>query len=191
MKVLITGNRNKDMAKEIVDIFESSGHSCHCVSRSNGYDFEMGPASVISDITELSLNFDIFINLYANFFFNASVLSHKIFTFWYERGFSDNYIINIGSDTDRVKKGSKSLYHYEKRTLRDMSAGHSILSVWKEAPRVTYISFGTMENRSEEHPGRKCLKLREVAEYIYWITQQPKHLHIHELAISPIQNRDD
>ncbi len=187
MKVLITGNRNEHLAKEVVNIFESSGHSCHCVSRSNGYDFEPDPIEVISAITELSLDFDIFINLFSNFFFNASVLSHKIFNLWFDKGFSDRRIINIGSDTDRVKKGKKNLHHYEKRTLRDMSTGHSILSVWNKAPKVTYISFGAMENRKEDHPGRKYLKLREVAEYIYWVTQQPNHLHIDELCISHIQ----
>ena len=187
MKVLITGNKNENLAKEVVNIFESSGHLCHCVSRSNGYDFEPDPIGVISDITELSLNFDIFINLYSNFFFNSCVLSHKIFSLWYEKGFSQKHIINIGSDTDRVKKGSKNLHHYEKRALRDISAGHSIMSVWNKAPKVTYISFSTMENRNEDHPGRKCLKLKEAAEYIHWVIQQPKHLHVDEICIRVIQ----
>ena len=187
MKVLITGNRNKGLSKAVVEIFESSGHSCHCVSRSNGYNFKSTPLSVISDIVELSLGFDIFINLYSNFFFNASLLSHKVFKRWYTDKFSDRRIINIGSTTDRVTKGKSNLYHYEKKTLREMSTGFSLLSVWDQAPKVTHISFGTMENRSEDNPGRKCLSLKEVAEYIYWITQQPTHLHINELSIDPVQ----
>ncbi len=191
MKGLITGNRNKSLTKAVVKVFEENGHSCHCVSRSNGYDFESDPISVISDIVKLSLSFDVFINLYSNFFFNASVLSHKVFNRWYSNKYSNRRIINIGSTTDRVTKGKSNLYHYEKKILREMSTGHSLLSVWDQAPKVTCISFGTMENRSEKHPGRKCLNFKEVAGYIYWITQQPTHLHINELSIDPVQKKNE
>ena len=187
MKILITGNRKKDLSAQVVDVFENKGHSCHCVSRENGYDFSKNPYSVISKIVELSLDFDVFINLYANYFFNASILSHKIFNLWSDKDFSERRIINIGSTTDRVKGGKRNLYHYEKRVFREMSAGHSILSVWNQAPRVTHVSFGTMENRSENNPGRKCLGLREAAEYVYWVFQQPACLHINEISIDPVQ----
>ena len=190
MKILIIGNLKEGLAKAVAEIFKKNGHHCHGVSRSNGYDFEPDPISLIHDIAELSLNFDVFINLYSNFFFNSSILAHKVFHFWYERGFSNRLIINIGSTTDRVTKEKTNLYHYEKKALREISTGFGLLKTLDNAPKVTYISFGTMENRSEDHPNRKCLTLNESAEYIYWLTQQPDHIHINELSIDPLQNSE-
>ena len=190
MKVLMTGNPKKGLAKAVAEVFQKNSHHCHGVSRSNGYDFEPDPISVIDDIVELSSDFDVFINLYSNFSFNASILALKMFHSWYKKGFSDRHIINIGSTTDRVTKGKSNIYHYEKKALREMSAGLSLLSIWNGAPKVTYISFGTMENHIEDHPGRKCLTLKEAAEYIHWIAQQPGHLHINELSIDPIQQKN-
>ncbi len=100
-------------------------------------------------------------------------------------------ITNIGSTTDRVTGGKSNLYHYEKKALRQMSAGHSILSIWDQAPKVTHVSFGFMENRSDENPGRKCLSLKEVAGYIYWVAQQPAHININELSIDPVQDKNE
>lgn len=183
----MTGNRDKDLCKFLVDTFESRGHECHCLSRANGYDFSDNPYGVISRVQKISEDYDLFINLYANYFFNASLLAHKIFNHWYDKGFSEKRIFNIGSTTDRVRKGKKNLYHYEKTILREMSSGHSLLSVWDKAPKVTHISVGTMENRSQDNPGRKCLSLKEVAKYIYWVTEQPKHIHINEISLDPVQ----
>ncbi len=184
---MMTGNRDKDLCQFIVQRFESEGHSCQCFSRSNGYDFENNPTEVIARIIKEVESADVFINLYANYFFNASVLAHKLFNKWLEKGYSDRRIINIGSTTDRVQRGKRNLYHYEKRILREMSSGHSMLSVWDQAPKVTHLSIGTMENRAQVNPGRKCLNMETVADYVYWVTQQPKDIHINELSIDPVQ----
>ena len=187
MKILITGNTKKGLAKAVAEIFKKDGHYCHGVSRSNGYDFKKNAPLLIHKIAEFSLDFDVFINLYSSFFFYTSTLAHRVFCFWYERGLSDRRIINIGSTTDRVTKGKVNIYHYEKKALREISTGLSLLSVLDNAPKVTYISFGTMENRNEDHPGQKCLTLKEVAKYVYWVTQQPPHLHVNELSVDPLQ----
>jgi hypothetical protein len=187
MTVMLTGNRDKDLAHHIVQRFEQEGHSCHCFSRANGYDFEDNPTGVIARIVKQADQADVFINLYANYFFNSSVLAHKLFNRWLEKGWSHKRIINIGSTTDRVQRGKRNLYHYEKRILREMSSGHSMLSVWDQAPKVTHFSFGTMENRADSNPGRRCLSMPLVADYVYWLTQQPAEIHINELSIDPVQ----
>ncbi len=187
MNVMMTGNRDKDLCRYIVKRFEAEGHNCRCFSRSNGYDFKDNPTEVIARVIKEVESADIFINLYTIYFFNASVLAHKLFNQWLEKGYSDRRIINVGSTTDRVQRGKRNLYHYEKRILREMSSGHSILSVWDQAPKVTHLSIGTLENRAEDNPGRKCLDMQKVADYIYWLTQQPKDIHINELSIDPVQ----
>lgn len=188
MNVMMTGNPSKDLCEPIVKKFEAEGHSCQCFSRANGYDFEEDPHGVIRQIVKKAENADLFINLYANFFFNGSLLAHKLFNHWLEQGYSERQIINIGSTTDRVQRGKKNLYHYEKRILREMSSGHAMIGVWDQGPKVTHLSFGTLENRANKNPGRKCLSLKQAADYIYWVANQPDGVHINELSVDPIQN---
>lgn len=184
---MMTGNREKDLCKAIVQRFEREGHECYCFSRANGFDFEKNPSDVISRLVKEADNADVFINLYANYFFNASVLAHKLFNDWQKKEYGQRRIINIGSTTDRVQRGKTNLYHYEKRILREMSSGHAMLSVWDQAPKVTHLSVGTMENRADNNPGRKCLAMDRVADYVYWIVSQPAEVHINELSIDPVQ----
>lgn len=188
MKVLMTGNRNKDLASEIVKVFESAGHPCMCLSRENGYDFQDNPHKTIHRVVEMAADYDLFINCYANYFFYQSTLTYKLFQDWREKKFKDKRIITIGSTTDRVQRGPMNLYHFEKRTLREMCSGLSMDRVWgTEAPFVSYISVGTLENKKEKHPDRETLPLHKVAEYIFWLTQQPEGIHINELSLDPIQ----
>lgn len=188
MKIMMTGNREKDLCRSIVAKFESEGHECFCMSRANGFDFSENPTGVIARVVDEADKADIFINLYANYFFHASVLAHKLFNDWLEKGYSDRRIIHIGSTTDRVQRGKRNLYHYEKRILREMSSGHAMIGVWEKGPKVTHLSIGTMENRAKDNPGRQCLSLDQVANYVYWLTQQPKEIHVNELSIDPIQS---
>lgn len=186
MKILITGNRNKDLCATLVPLLEEAGHECTCVSRETGYDFEKGDG-VIHDVAKLADSHDVFINMYANYFFKASLLALKIQKRWHEKGLSDRRIINVGSTTDRVKKGKNNLYHYEKIALRELSSGLALIGVWEKGPKVTHISFGTLANRSADNPGRKCLDMKSASDYIMWLLQQPKHIHINEISIDPVQ----
>ncbi len=187
MKILITGNRKKDLCCEIVKAFEREGHVCLTISRENGYDFSENPYGLIKKIVTLADDYDCFVNLYANYFFNQSLLAHKIFCDWYDKGYLDRRIINIGSTTDRVHRGKRNLYHFEKRALRELSSSLSLQSVWDNAPLVTHLSFGTLDNRAEQNPGRKTLSLEKVAEYVIWLINQPKGIHINELSLDPLQ----
>ena len=187
LKIAITGNRNKDLCKPLVEKLESLGHECRCFSRESGYDFSNEPYAVIGDLVKEIEPADIFINLHAVYFFNQTLLAHKVYQNWADKGLNNKWMINVGSTTDRVKRGKTNLYHYEKLALRDFSAGLSMCGVWGEAPRVSHISVGTLSNRQDKHPDRKTLDVETAAEYIVWILQQPKNLHVNELSIDPVQ----
>lgn len=186
MRILITGNRNKDLCGELVPLLEAQGHSCTCVSRETGYNFEDGDG-VIHNIVKLADEHDMFINMYANYFFKSVLLAQRVQQSWHKKGYSDRRIINIGSTTDRVKKGKSNLYHYEKLALRELSSGLALMGVWEKAPKVSHISFGTLDNRAGDNPGRKCLDMKSAAQYILWIIAQPPHININEVSIDPIQ----
>lgn len=187
MKILMTGNPTKDLCSEIVKILQAKGHECLCVSRATGHDFEKDPGGTIKKVVELSESSDIFINLYANYFFNATVMANKVYNNWVTQGMSDKRMINVGSTTDRVRKGKSNLYHYEKLALREWSNGLALNGVWNGGPKVSHISFGTLDNKSDKHPDRKCLSMKSAAEYLCWIIDQPKDININELSIDPIQ----
>ena len=97
------------------------------------------------------------------------------------------HIINVGSTTDRVKKGGAWLYNAEKKALRDYSNTLALTGVWSNGPKISYISFGTLSNNQQKHPTRKCMEIDQAAEYIKWLVDQPKHLNINELSIDPMQ----
>ena len=185
MKVLITGNRKKDLCAEVVKLLEARGHECTCVSRETGYDFSSDDA--LHAVVKLSDNHDVFINMYAGFFFKASVLALKVQNRWHQKGLSDRRIINIGSTTDRVKKGKTKLYHYEKLALRDLSSGLSLVGVWEKGPKVSHISFGTLSNRTAENPGRKCIDMAVAAKYVMWLLEQPPEISVNEISVDPVQ----
>ena len=100
------------------------------------------------------------------------------------------YIINVGSTIDRFNKGTDWLYSAEKKALRDFSDSLSKQSVWTNGPRVTLISFGSLSNVQHKHPDRTCLPIEITANYIKWLIDQPKELHIHEISIDPIQKNN-
>ena len=61
---------------------------------------------------------------------------------------SEAHIVCIGSTTDRTKKGQAWLYSAEKKALRDYCNSLSLVGVWHSGPKVSYISFGTLDNTS-------------------------------------------
>ena len=186
MKVLITGNREKDLCKNTTELLEANGHTVETLSRTN--DWDLGKWEVIPKVIEKAEDCDVFINMFANWRFNATLISYYMFKEWEKKKYNDRLILNIGSTTDRVKRAKTNLYHYEKLAFRDMSAGLAMAGVWaKDTPRVTLLSVGTMDNRAENNPGRKTLNMDKVANYILWILEQPKEIHINELSIDPMQ----
>lgn len=186
MLVGITGNRDKDLCKYLVQRLESKGHSTVCFSRSTGYDF--GDKDTIKRVINDAQDVDVFVNLYANFFFQQTMLAHQLWHHWVEQGANNKRIINVGSTTDNVRRGKVNRYHHEKLALKEMSNALGIVGVWENAPKVSHISFGTLHNRQEDNPGRNTMGLDLAAHYIEWLLCQPEDVNINTLSIDPIQN---
>jgi NADP-dependent 3-hydroxy acid dehydrogenase YdfG len=98
------------------------------------------------------------------------------------------HIICVGSTTDRLSDGKPWIYNAEKKALRDYSNTLALGGVWKDRPKITYISFGTMSNNQHKHPERNCLDIDHAASYIKWIVDQPRDININELSIDSMQD---
>ena len=179
--MIITGNQNEGLAKSLAKLYPDA----EFISRETGYDF--GKKLDMERCAEAVIAHDVFINCSALFRFNQTSLLDIV----YKKCILEKHschIINIGSTTDRVKKGGAWLYNAEKKALRDYSNTLGLTGVWATGPKVSYISFGTLSNNQEKHPDRKCMNIDTAAEYIKWIVDQPKHFTINEMSIDPMQS---
>ena len=180
--MIITGNKKFGLANALSKIYPYAEY----VSRSTGFD--LAKKDHQERLAEKVIEHDVFINCSALFKFNQTNLLSIVYSYCQEHKASP-FIINIGSTTDRVKKGGSWLYNAEKKALRDYSNSIGITGVWDTGPKVCYISFGTLSNNQEKHPGRQCMDLDKAAEYIQWIVEQPKEICINEISIDPMQNK--
>ena len=178
--MLITGNKTTGLAGELSKLYPDA----EFCSRSNGYDLSTKLDQ--ERLAELVCKHDVFVNCAALYKFNQTTLLNIV----YHKCVLEKHnchIINIGSTTDRVKKGGAWLYNAEKKALRDYSNTLGLTGVWSNGPKLSYISFGTLSNNQEKHPNRQTIDITVAAEYIKWIATQPKHLCINELSIDPMQ----
>ena len=178
--MIITGNKNFGLAKSLAKLYPDA----EFCSRDTGYDF--GKKLDMERLAEAVINHDTFINCSALFRFSQTSLLDIV----YKKCILENHschIINVGSTTDRVKKGGAWLYNAEKKALKDYSNTLGLTGVWASGPKISYISFGTLTNNQEKHPNRKVMDIDVAAEYIKWIVDTPKHLNINELSIDPMQ----
>ena len=178
--MIITGNKNEGVSSALATLYPDA----EFISRSTGYDF--GKKVDMERCAEAVIHHDVFINCSALFRFNQTSLLDIV----YKKCILENHqchIINIGSTTDRVKKGGAWLYNAEKKALRDFCNSLGIHGVWGYSPLVTLISFGSLSNVQDKHPDRKCMPIAKAAEYIHWLLKQPADLHINEISIDPLQ----
>ncbi len=178
--MIITGNKNEGVAGALAKLYPNA----EFCSRQNGYDLSRKVDQ--ERLAALVCEHDVFVNCAALFKFNQTTLLNIV----YHKCVLEKHnchIINIGSTTDRVKKGGAWLYNAEKKALRDYSNTLGLTGVWASGPKVTYVSFGTLSNNAEKHPDRKLLEMDQAAQYIKWIADQPKGLVINELSIDPMQ----
>lgn len=180
MTVLVSGNPNKGLAQSIAKIYPDA----EFVYKSAGCDLTSHDGQL--HFANLALNYDVIIINAALWKFQQVVLLDIVHKTLVEHG-KQAHIVCIGSTTDRVKKGTMWLYNADKKALRDYSNSLSILGVWDNKPRVSYISFGTLSNNQHKHPDRICMDIDVAASYIKWIIDQPAELHINELSIDPVQ----
>jgi len=178
--MIITGNNKIGLSGALAKIYPDA----EFCSRTTGYDF--GKKADQERLAEAVLAHNVFVNCAALYKFNQSVMLNIV----YHKCILENHnchIINIGSTTDRVKKGGAWIYNAEKKALRDYSNTLGLNGVWSNGPKISYISFGTLDNNQEKHPTRKTMSIDTAAEYIKWIIDQPAHLNINELSIDPMQ----
>jgi NADP-dependent 3-hydroxy acid dehydrogenase YdfG len=183
-KILVAGNANYGLAKELYNLYPDATF----MSRSTGYDLTSAEGQ--AKASALMLDCDIFINCSALWKFNQTVLLDKLYKFAVENN-KCPYIICIGSTTDRVKKGGAWLYNAEKKALRDYCNTLGIAGVWEGKPKVTLISYGSLSNVSEKHPTRTCLDITVAASYIKWLIDQPNYICINEISIDPLQKLNE
>jgi short-subunit dehydrogenase len=179
--MLISGNKTKGLAEELYNLFPDAIF----YSRQNGYDLTTKEGR--ENFSKESVYHDIIIINSALWQFQQTVLLDTVYKSLLDaKKFA--HVICIGSTTDRVKNGKAWLYNAEKKALRDYSNTLSIAGVWGNTPKVSYISFGTLNNNQNKHPDRKCLTVKEAAEYIKWLIDQPKHVNINEISVDPMQD---
>lgn len=180
--ILISGNKHNGLSSSIGKLFESD--SVTYASRSTGYDLTTHDGRNL--FAETAISHDTIIVNAALWQFQQTVLLDKVYKTLNDAS-SEAHIVCIGSTTDRVKKGGSWLYNAEKKALRDYCNSLSILGVWAGGPRVSYISFGTLSNNQHKHPDRTCMDIDRAAQYVKWIVDQPRDLHINEISIDPMQ----
>jgi NADP-dependent 3-hydroxy acid dehydrogenase YdfG len=181
VKIIVAGNKNYGVSKEIFNIYPEAFFA------SRNTDFDLTTLKDQQRISELVLEYDVFINCSALWKFNQTVLLDIVYKKCVENNHNP-YIICIGSTTDRVKKGGAWLYNAEKKALRDYCNTLGLNGVWGKAPKITLISFGSLSNVQEKHPGRKCMPIERTAGYIKWLLEQPKDICINEISIDPMQS---
>ena len=181
-KILVAGNSNYGLAEGLKESLKE--HDVTFISRSCGYDLTKAEQQL--QFAEMAMGYDVVILCSALWKFNQTLLLES--TYKRSKAISKkNHIIAIGSTTDRVMKATDWLYNAEKKALRDYCNSLGLNGVWNEGPRVSYISFGTLSNMQEKHPGRNTITIQDAANYITWLVEQPAYLHVNEISIDPLQ----
>lgn len=181
MKVSVTGNPGYGLAAEISKLYPDTTF----YSRKTGYDLTTKAGQ--EQMAEIAARSEVFINCAALYKFNQTVLLDAVYRKACEVN-TNLHIICVGSTTDRVKNGKAWLYNAEKKALRDYCNTLAIGGVWGEAPKISYISFGTLTNNQHKHPDRRCMDISTAASYVKWLIEQPRNLNINEISIDPMQD---
>lgn len=187
MKILMTGNPTKEIAKEIKSIYSDA----HFVSRSDESDYTLDLSDMdnIERLAHISLNYDVFINSALIPNFGQTLILQAIWTEWKSNN-KVGHIISYGSAVDYYFRPDNRLYPIEKRSLRDLNRSLSKHVNWFDSKiRCTYLSFGGVatEKTLRQWGHYEHFDTKEIAEYTQWVINSPKHSNIDELHITPIQ----
>lgn len=180
--MLVAGNNNYGLAQAISKIYS---YAIFC-SRTTGYDLTSNQDQ--NKFALQALQHDKIVLCSALHSFNQTVLLERV----YQTCVANNHrphIVCIGSTTDRLSDGKPWMYNAEKKSLRDYCNTLALGGVWRDKPKITYLSFGTMSNNKHKHQDRQCLDIDIAAAYVQWIFDQPKFVNINEVSIDPMQDK--
>lgn len=183
-RIICTGNPEFGVASEIAQRWPETTF----VSRSN-WDYDLTQDSYKHKLAEKALNYDVFINCSALWQYHQTMLLDVVYKNAL-KNLKRLHIVSLGSTTDRTVKGSDWHYQQEKKALKSTSNALGLKSVWTGGPKVTYVSFGTLENNSHKHPGRQVMTLAEAVDLIEYTINMPYHLNVAELIVDPLQKQE-
>jgi len=188
-KVLITGNKDYGLCKEICHIFDSVDNIDYTTaSRSN--DWELTNQSNQNNLADffISEGFNVFINSSAMWKFNQTLLAETMYNRVIDSKVSAHFI-HIGSTADTGVKGRTWRYPTEKKALRNYNRDLSYMAIGGSNVKTTLLSPGslTTPNVIKKHPDRKLIDTRYIAEIILWLLSQPEYVNINEISLDPIQ----
>ena len=180
--IICTGNPEFGVASEIAKRWPETTF----VSRTDwGYDLTQD--SYKNKLAEKALNYDVFINGSALWQYHQTLLLDVVYKHAL-KNLKRLHIVSLGSTTDRTTKGADWHYQQEKKALRSTSNALGLKSTWTGGPKISYVSFGTLENNAHKHPDRAIMTLSEAVDCIEYAITAPEHLNIAELIVDPMQN---
>ena len=182
MKILCTGNPEFGVASAIAERWPDT----QFVSRTD-WNYDLTQNGYKDKLANKALNYDVFINCSALWQYHQTLLLDVVYKNAL-KNLKRLHIVSLGSTTDRATKGSDWHYQQEKKALKSTSNALGLKSIWTGGPRVSYITFGTLENNAHKHPGRQVMTLAEAVDLIEWVMYCPAHLNINELSVDPLQH---
>jgi hypothetical protein len=185
--ILITGNPEKDIAQEIVNIYPEA----HTVSRSYNatYQMDLTVDDNIFKLAKISTGYDIVINSALIPNFGQTRILQSIWTEWKVQKHK-GHIISFGSAVDYFYRPDNRLYPIEKRSLKDLNRSLSKHGNWHDSKiRCTYFSFGgvSTEKTCAQWGHFVHFSPADIANYTKWIIESPATSNIDELHVTPIQ----
>ena len=187
--VLITGNRDYGLCKSICNLFFTVDDINYTtVSRSNGWNLDVGPEQKRLADYFVDNKFDIFINNSAIWKFHQIMIAEQVYAKCVEEKHSAHFI-HMGSTADTGVKGRTWRYPTEKKALRDYNRDLTYMTMGGSNIKTTCLSPGSLTTPSvmKKHPDRKFLDTEYVADLILWLINQPDYVNINEISVDPIQ----
>jgi len=184
MKIMLTGNKNWGLAKELYKSFEHVS----CFSRSTGVHLTTEVDQEF--LAKKTLSCDVFINCSKLNNFNQTLLLKKVWDTWNENN-KKGIIINIGSTVDTGLKGGSRIYNVEKVALRNLSRKLSLDTSSGNGIKVSYISLGYLDTKGVSFQDKVKIKLNEVSDIIQWVLNTPSTININEISIDAIQKLEE
>jgi|TARA_Y100000389_G_scaffold170369_1_gene177350 NAD(P)-dependent dehydrogenase (short-subunit alcohol dehydrogenase family) len=187
--VLITGNRDYGLCKSICNLFDTVDDINYTtVSRSNGWNLDVGPEQKRLADYFVDNKFDIFINNSAIWKFHQIMIAEQVYAKCVEEKHSAHFI-HMGSTADTGVKGRTWRYPTEKKALRDYNRDLTYMTMGGSNIKTTCLSPGSLTTPSvmKKHPDRKFLDTEYVADLILWLINQPDYVNINEISVDPIQ----